>query len=164
MTRTLILTRHAKSSWGTPGQQDHDRPLNKRGRQSAEVLGGWFREQGLQPDQVLSSSSKRTRETYDGLRLKAEADFTDHLYHASADQMLRVLSRASGEVVLMLGHNPGIGAFAVELAVAPSSHPRFYDYPTGATTVLQFGIDDWQQLAWANGKVVDFVIPRELLE
>ncbi len=164
MTRTLILTRHAKSSWGTPGQQDHDRPLNNRGILSAKALGDWFHGKGLQPDQVLSSSSKRTRETYAGLRLKADADFTDHLYHASADQMLRVLSRARGKMVLMVGHNPGIGDFAAEVADAPSSHSRFYDYPTGATTVLQFDIDDWEQLAWASGKVVDFVIPRELLE
>ena len=164
MTRTLILTRHAKSSWESPATIDHDRPLNPRGQRAAKALGVWFRGKGLQPDQVLSSDSKRTRETYTGMGLETVGDFTNDLYHVTANQMLRVLSRATGEVVLMLGHNPAIGAFAAELAAEPPDHPRFFDYPTGATLVLRFDIDDWQQVAWAGGEVVDFVIPRELPE
>ena len=61
MTRTLILTRHAKSSWDDPFLNDHDRPLNKRGRKSAPVIAGWLRENGWLPDEVLSSTSARTR-------------------------------------------------------------------------------------------------------
>jgi len=164
MTRTLILTRHAKSSWENPGQADRDRPLNKRGIRSAEALGKWLRENGRQPDQVLSSASKRTRETYAGMGLEAEAEFTEDLYHVTANQMLRVLSRASGDVVLMLGHNPAIGAFAAELVSEPPDHPRFLDYPTGATLVVRFDIDNWDHVSWQGGEVVDFVIPRELPE
>jgi len=164
MTRTLILTRHAKSSWENLSQADHERPLNKRGARSAKALGVWFRDKRLKPDQVLSSDSKRTRETYAGLGLETEAEFTDDLYHASPNQMLRVLSRASGEVVMMLGHNPGMAAFAAELASEPPDHPRFFDYPTGATTVLRFDIDGWEHAAWGGGEVIDFVIPRDLMQ
>ncbi len=162
MTRTLILTRHAKSSWDSPAMGDHDRPLSKRGQRAARALGRWFHSNGYQPDQVLSSDSKRTRETYAGLGLANGADFTSELYHASASQMLRVLKRASGTVVLMLGHNPGIAGFAGQLPNRPPDHPRFFDYPTGATLVARFDIDNWQQAVWGGGDVVDFVIPREL--
>jgi len=97
MTLTLILTRHAKSSWESPAIGDHDRPLNNRGRRSAKALGDWFRSEGYQPDQVLSSDSKRTCETYEGLGLGTEPEFTNDLYHASENQMLKVLSQATGQ-------------------------------------------------------------------
>ena len=58
--RRLVLMRHAKSSWGDPGLDDHDRPLNKRGKRSAEALGDWLRAQTIVVDEALVSSSART--------------------------------------------------------------------------------------------------------
>jgi len=163
MTRTLILTRHAKSSWDSPVTDDHDRPLNERGIKSAKALGDWMRSSGWLPDQVISSTSKRTRETFAGLGLTTKAEFTDTLYHATHNQMLRVLSQATGKTVLMLGHNPGIADFAEELTATPPDHPRFHDYPTGATLVLQFDIQSWDRVSWGGGTVLDFIVPRDLL-
>jgi len=160
--KRLILMRHAKSSWEDLGQTDHDRPLNARGRRSADALGDWLRDQAYVPDEVLSSTSARTRETYERLRLAAEAKFIDALYHASADRLMAVLRRASGDTVLVLAHNPGIAWFAQEIASRPPEHPRFDDYPTGATLVAAFDIPDWDDLTRGTGQVLDFVIPREL--
>ncbi len=94
MTCTLILTRHAKSAWDTTSPSDHARPLNKRGRHSARALGRWLREKGHVPDQVISSSAQRTRETYYLMNLEAPALFTERLYHASAEIMFQVLNEA----------------------------------------------------------------------
>lgn len=162
MTRTLILMRHAKSSWDNPGQNDHARPLNPRGRRSATALGDWLRAEGWLPDEVISSSSARTRGTFAGLKLDVPAQFTDALYHADPDRMLAVLAQARGETVLMLGHNPGIAAFAARLLTAPPDHPRFADYPTCATLVARFEIANWHALRWHSGRPLAFVIPREL--
>jgi len=162
MTKTLILTRHAKSSWANPGLADHDRPLNKRGVKSARAVGKWLRKSGWHPDQSISSSSRRTRETFAEMRLADQAEFTDALYHAGAPQMRKVLQGATGQVVMMLGHNPGIGEFAEQLVSAPPGHSRFYDYPTCATLIVKFDIADWSELLWNTGEVVDFAIPREL--
>lgn len=162
MTRTLILIRHAKSSWDNPGLDDHDRPLNNRGIRSAKLLGVWLRHRGWVPDQILSSSSRRTAQTCAGLGLETPATFTNALFHASPDQMFRVLTRATGKTVLMLGHNPGIAEFAAGLADNPPDHPRFFDYPTGATTVMRFAVDNWEQAGWGTGEVVDFTVPRDL--
>lgn len=165
MTCTLILTRHAKSSWDVPAQNDHSRPLNKRGRRSARAIGNWLSEKGLNPDQVLSSSSQRTRETWDLMGLKAPlVTYTDNLYHASANGMMNSLAEAREPVVLMLGHNPGISEFASEIVKQPPNHPRFYDYPTCATTVIRFDIDRWSDIHWHSGTVEAFILPRELLE
>ncbi len=165
MTRTLVLTRHAKSSWSTAGLLDHDRPLTKRGRTAAMDVGAWLQRHGWIPDEVLSSTSKRTRETWDRMALNAPSVcFLPALYHARADQMLKVLQTARGHIVLMLGHNPGIAEFAARLAQTAPDHPRFFDYPTCATTVMTFDLADWSQLRPHLGRVASFVIPRELPE
>ncbi|MBD0864373.1 MAG: hypothetical protein GDA36_01570, partial [Rhodobacteraceae bacterium] len=85
------------------------------------------------------------------------------LYHAAPDTMRTVLCQTSGKTVMMLGHNPGIGEFAARLLAAPPAHARFCDYPTGATLVVRFDIDDWANVALQSGQVIDFVIPQELL-
>lgn len=165
MTRTLILTRHAKSSWDDPFPSDHDRPLNKRGRISAPAIGDWLRENGWRPDEVISSTATRTRETWDRMGLSAETvRFTQSLYHASPDEMLNVLSGATQETVLMLGHNPGIAAFAHRIVREAPDHPRFYDCPTCATSVIRFDLNDWADIHWHSGQVLGFAIPRELLK
>lgn len=162
MTRRLILMRHAKSSWNNRQRDDHARPLNDRGQRSAKTLGNWLRSQGYLPDRILCSSAQRTRETCAGLDLDAPTRFLDDLYHAGADRMLQILRRASEGCVLMLGHNPGIAMLAHELVADPPDHARFDDYPTGATLVVDFPADDWAEARAGTGRVVDFIVPREL--
>ena len=162
MTLQLILMRHAKSSWDDPVAADFDRPLNGRGRRSAKALGHWLRQRGWLPDRVLCSSARRTRETLDGLRLEAGAEYLDALYHAGEEEMLACLRRAGGTRVLMIGHNPGIAGFAAQIVSAPPSHPRFADYPTGATLVAGFSAENWAQANWHEANTLDFVVPRDL--
>ncbi|MEM9638502.1 MAG: histidine phosphatase family protein [Pseudomonadota bacterium] len=164
MTRTLILMRHAKSDWTHAGLRDHERPLNGRGRVSAKALGSWLRAGGHVPDEVLCSSATRTGETLQRLELPSEipVNYTSGLYHAEARMMREVLTRATGARVLMVGHNPGICDFAHRLVRSAPEHPRFEDYPTGATLVVQFDIESWREIGWHGGKPMDFVVPREL--
>ncbi|NIZ14817.1 histidine phosphatase family protein [Phaeobacter sp. HF9A] len=163
MTRTLFLTRHAKSAWNTDAPSDHARPLNTRGQRSAEALGHWLRALPIQPDQVISSSAQRTRETYDLMGLSAPATFSERLYHATPEILFDTLRNAEVPSVMLLGHNPGLMQFAHQIVKHPPAHSRFEDYPTGATLVLEFPIDDWTSLQPGTGRVLDFVVPRELL-
>lgn len=160
--KRLILMRHGKSSWDDPSRDDHDRPLNGRGKVSARVVGDWLRSNNYIPDQILSSDSRRTRETFARLNIMCDTEFLDTLYHAEPEDMLQVLRKATGTCVLMLGHNPGIGWFAQNLVVEPPPHPRFFDYPTCATLVADFDVESWDEVGTGTGKAVDFIIPREL--
>lgn len=164
MALRLILVRHAKSSWDRPALSDHDRPLNKRGRASARAIGDWLRKENLLPDQVLTSSAQRTLETCALMGMGTAPQADRSLYLAGADTLLRALHQASGQCTMLLGHNPGIGEFAERLATALPAHPRFLDYPTGATTLFDFSPDSWKDISYGSGKVKSFVIPRELLE
>ncbi|QIE46667.1 histidine phosphatase family protein [Pseudohalocynthiibacter aestuariivivens] len=164
MTRRLILIRHAKSSWDVPVQNDHARTLNDRGRRAATALGTWLRREGYVPDAILSSSSERTRETAARLGFDVPSEYTNALYHAGPRRMRAALNGATASCVLMLGHNPGIAEFADLLVDKHPNHPRFLDYPTGATLVVDFPIESWEKVELGTGHVVDFVIPRELSE
>jgi len=161
MTKRLILMRHAKSSWDHVGP-DHDRPLNSRGYKSAPSVGQWLRSNGYLPDAILSSSAKRTRETCEGLGFDTPIRFERSLYLADPETMLSELLKESAEIILMLGHNPGIAALAEMLVAKQPDHSRFFDYPTCATTIMDFEIDDWQALQYGTGQVQDFIVPREL--
>lgn len=160
---TLILMRHAKSNWDSPEQSDHDRPLNARGIWSAKALGDWMRRENLVPDQVLCSSAQRTRDTLAGLNLNdANVQYLDALYHAGPDRMAGVLAKATGRVILMIGHNPGIAEFAGMLVKETPEHMRFWDYPTGSTLVVEFAEDSWTKAATGRGKCTHFVTPPDL--
>ncbi|KPQ05961.1 MAG: phosphohistidine phosphatase SixA [Rhodobacteraceae bacterium HLUCCA12] len=166
MTKRLILTRHAKSSWDDPMTPDHDRPLNERGKAAAADLGDWLASRGYIPDEVLCSDALRTRKTWSGIApaLPPTPILTlkPALYHAGPDVMLAVLRHATGDCVMMIGHNPGIAEFAGRIVARPPLDPTFRHYPTGATLVAGFEIDDWQDLVFGSGAVRDFVVPREL--
>lgn len=163
MTRTLILTRHAKSAWDTNSPSDHARPLNKRGRKSAVALGQWLRQIDQTPEQILSSSSQRTRETQALMGFDVPTVFIERLYHASSEVILQALREAEQNRVMVVSHNPGIAAFAHAIVAFPPDHKRFDDYPTGAILIAEFDIDSWSDLSWSTGKVLDFIVPRELL-
>ena len=161
--KRLILMRHAKSSWNDPATDDHDRPLNGRGRTSARLLGNWLKARQYSPDQTLCSDARRTRETLAGLEIRCDAQFLNRLYHAGPGDLLDVLRGAKGDCVLLLGHNPGIGQLARGLVDRPPAHPRFLAYPTGATLVADIDIAAWADLGPGTACPADFVTPRDLM-
>ena len=59
--KTLLVLRHAKSSWRDPALDDHERPLNKRGQRDALQMGELVRKHRLTPDTIISSDAVRAR-------------------------------------------------------------------------------------------------------
>ncbi len=167
MSLRLILTRHAKSSWSHGGLGDHERPLNQRGRNSADAIGDWLAAKGYLPEQALISSAARTQETWARIaaRLpKAPApEILDSLYLAEPEEMLAILQQAKAGVVIMIAHNPGSARLAQGLAARAPKHADFRRYPTAATTIFDFEAEDWPALDRHRGQVEDFIIPRELI-
>jgi phosphohistidine phosphatase len=171
MPLRLILMRHAKSSWDDSLLRDIQRPLNKRGRRAATAIGKWLRKRDMVPSEVLSSTSERTRETWDRVAHELGAKgaelpqprWTEALYLASPSDMLDVLrTAATPGPVLMLGHNPGMSLFAgaiLERAPALAAYER---YPTGATALIELDIEDWARADWGTGRLVSFITPREV--
>jgi len=166
MRLILILTRHAKSDWADPGLGDHDRPLSPRGRAAAPRIGAHLARNGWVPCGVLCSTARRTRDTWTGMAGQfdgsPEPALHRALYGAAPEGILAAVRHAAGSPLMVIGHNPGIGALARLLAAAPPRHGKFGLYPTGATTVLEFAAPAWDGIAPGRGKVLDFIVPRAL--
>lgn len=165
-TLRLILTRHAKSAWNDPTATDHARVLNERGRRAAGVMGDWLLSRGDLPQEVLCSDAARTVETWEIMAPKftpaPKLVLKPALYHAPADVMLAVLRGATAPVVMMIGHNPGISDFASRILSRAPADSDFARYPTCATLVATFEAETWDQIAFGQGAVLDFMVPRRM--
>jgi phosphohistidine phosphatase len=162
MSKTLIVMRHAKSSWDNP-VEDIARSLNERGRNGAAALGNWMRTLSIIPDEILCSTAVRTQETGQLLKIETPLSLNKALYMTTSDVMMNHVQRTTGDTVLIIAHNPGIGEFAERLAITAPNNPRFFNYPSGATTVFNCDIDAWSDLKFGTATATQFITPHDLL-
>jgi phosphohistidine phosphatase len=162
-TKRLILLRHAKSSWDDPTIEDHARPLNSRGRQAADRIGRYIRDQEVILDLVLSSTALRARQTLQLLQLDSGVTVLveDALYGADAAELMAHLRRVDDAVtsVLLIGHNPGIQSLAMALSGARN---RLTSFPTAALADLRVAVSSWDGLGPETATLSSFVTPRTL--
>ncbi|MDX1395448.1 MAG: histidine phosphatase family protein [Gemmatimonadota bacterium] len=161
--KTLLVLRHAKSSWDDSSLRDHDRPLNPRGVRDAPRMGKLIASEDLVPDAIISSTARRalaTAELAAGAMPDApEIETTRDLYMASPHSYLDVLADHAGAVdrVMVVGHNPGITALVTRLT------GQLEEMPTAALAVIELDIDDWADIHGAKrGRLAGFWRPKEL--
>jgi phosphohistidine phosphatase len=169
--RTLMLMRHAKSSWDQSDLDDLERPLAPRGRETAPLVARYIKQSGWQPDLVLCSPATRVRETWDLMTpvLGGTIDCKKlrTIYPGAPSRLLETLRRAADQVatLMLIGHNPGLGRLAVSLCgsgPAKTLERMRGKFPTAALAVIQFDIDRWDQLAPGSGRLRAFVRPKDL--
>jgi phosphohistidine phosphatase len=167
---TLSLLRHAKSSWKDPSLPDHDRPLNTRGMGEAPVMGKAMTKHGLDPDLVLCSTARRTQDTLQLVLLELKTEpkviYEDRLYHGTPAEMLDLLHEVAGaEQVLLVGHNPELQSFALDLIGAGSKQLKDRleaKLPTAGLVVLRFPAGAWKDVAINSGKLELFLTPSDV--
>jgi phosphohistidine phosphatase len=174
--RKLVLLRHAKSAW--PDVPDHERPLARRGQRDAPVMGRWLRTAGHIPDQVLCSTARRARETWQLAQARLSAappvSLDEGVYQGSATQLLDLIRRTPPAVgtLLLVGHDPAIQELALTLAATTltarpgAAPPDALDrmrvkFPTAAIAIIEFS-GNWDQLGPRAARLTRFVIPRDL--
>lgn len=162
--KTLLVLRHAKSSWDQPGLDDHDRPLNARGEADAPRMGQLVRDEDLMPDLVISSDAVRARLTAEAMAAAAGYEGTiqldPRLYHAGAAAILAVLASDVDEDedrVMIVGHNPGLEELVTKL-IGEST-----EMPTAALAQIALPIDRWSELsARTRGTLDGYWCPKDL--
>jgi phosphohistidine phosphatase len=161
--KTLLLLRHAKSSWSDPNLSDHDRPLKERGIKAARRMGELARQYGLQPQIVLSSDAVRTRETVreflDASHLRPNVEYLGSLYHCTTDEFVQALQQVDPTIqtVMIVGHNPGMESWLQELTGVTDL------MPTAALAQIEIDATAWSQVASnTGGRLVNLWKPKEL--
>jgi phosphohistidine phosphatase len=177
--RRLLLLRHAKTEHDAPSGRDQDRRLDERGRLDAAAIGTWVGKHPPLPDAVLVSTAVRARQTWeiardamkDAAREQApqpHVEWLDEIYGAETAQLLRIVRMAAATDparLMLVGHNPGMHELALMLAGDGDAAARKSledNLPTAGLAILDFAIDDWNEVAFRRGKLVRFTSPKLL--
>jgi phosphohistidine phosphatase len=173
--RRLMLLRHAKTENDAPSGRDQDRRLDKRGRNNAAEIGGWIGRNPPFPDSVLVSPAVRALQTWE-IAWEAmkdqvpqpQVELVPDLYGADPSQLLQSVREASAadpRRLMLVGHNPGMHELALALAGSGDAAARkalAENLPTSGLAVFDFAVNDWQDVAFRRGRLVQFVSPKLL--
>ncbi|SFI22307.1 MULTISPECIES: SixA phosphatase family protein [Microbacterium] len=154
---TLVLVRHAKSDWGRPDLDDHDRPLNDRGRADAPRMARRLAATGIRLDTILASTALRAHTTAQVFAAQFGAPLrTDpELYGAPASVLLQTAAAAQADAVMVVAHDPGMTVLAERLSGGGIGH-----MPTCAVAVFTWETDDWDVVTATDPDAWEFDSPR----
>jgi phosphohistidine phosphatase len=145
--KTLILLRHAKSSWESDARSDHDRPLAARGRRDAPRMGKRLKRRSIDIDLMLTSSATRAFQTTELVAAELSVDAVEirrELYLASPGDMLALVQEQGAAIytLMLVAHNPGMTEFA-NLLCPDLALPNL---PTAGIVALQYDTDRWNDV------------------
>lgn len=159
--RTLLVMRHAQAG-GQPGVADEQRPLTRAGHADAASAGRWLLSEGLIPGQVLCSTARRTRQTWQQVSGalgtvagQLNVSFEQRVYQAGAEELLDLVRECPGgvNVLLLIGHNPAVHRLASGL-----TERRDLSFPAGALAVAALP-GSWADAAPGAGTLLTFWRP-----
>tara|TARA_A200000113_G_scaffold199103_1_gene191577 strand:- start:2535 stop:3017 length:483 start_codon:yes stop_codon:yes gene_type:complete len=158
--KNLFLLRHAKSSWDDFTLKDFNRPLSTRGIQDAELMGNYFKSKRMGLDLILSSPSKRTKETLEHFFNKTSQNiiFNETIYHSSEQNIYSVIKDVEKNIssLMIVGHNPSMHEF-----VESFSGQFIEKFSTCGLASFEFD-DEWINVCENLGTLTELKIPSEL--
>ena len=161
--KKLLLLRHAKSSWDDASIPDHDRPLNRRGRQNAMEIGKYLKERKIIPEQIISSTANRAHETAklvalnSGYRNRVKTSIS--LYEASFKDYVLLIQNIDDayKIILIIGHNPILESILEKVT------GELHVMKTCSLANIDLPLDNWKTFdVGVKGTLVDLVKAREL--
>lgn len=159
--KTLLLLRHAKSSWQDSTLADFDRPLNSRGLETAPQIGSKIFSRKIEPDEILSSPAKRAVQTAilvrETAQLAAKIQYEEKIYEASPLTLLYLLAEQNeeNESILLIGHNPGLERLT-EILTGEATQMK-----TATLVKINLKIEKWSEILPNCGKLDFVLLPRE---
>ena len=164
--KTLLLIRHAKSSWEDEGLSDFDRPLNDRGKRDAPMMAERLHERGIRIDAFISSPAKRARKTCEQFikqykKNENEILFKTELYMASENAFTDVIEKLDDkfDTVAIFSHNPGITEFANSMTDA-----RIDNIPTSGIFAVNIDAKKWNKFRESKKKFLFFDYPKAVVQ
>ena len=162
--KTLLLIRHAKSSWNNVILPDFERPLNERGKYDAPLMAKRIKEKKIEIDAFASSPAKRAKKTaaifMDEFNAKEKKlIFIPSLYEATSEKFYDAIENLKDkyDTVALFAHNPGITDFINSLECSP-----VYNMPTCGVYAVKIKIKNWKEFRKANKEFLFFDYPKSV--
>ncbi len=162
--KTLLLARHAKSSWKDQTLADCDRPLNNRGRRDAPRMGKRLANRQVQPDLVVSSPALRAMSTAKAITAEIGYPAKDivveeRVYHGGIAGLLTAIRELddAASCAMLFGHNPELTDLVNQLARC-----NIANVPTCGIAHIQFTATSWRDIGEVGGHLVDFDYPKKI--
>lgn len=161
--KTVLFLRHGKSDWDAPFDHDHERPLAKRGRKAAKLVGRYLTHVGKAPDAIVTSTALRARDT---VAIASEEGSwgapireSQALYNASPEHLLKVIQAEPHETerLMLVGHEPAWSE-TIGLLVGQGN----IRFPTAALACIQFEVSDWSLVRFGDGALLWLLPPKAL--
>jgi phosphohistidine phosphatase len=160
--KSLLLVRHAKSSWESNVLSDFERPLNERGKKEALEMAKRLTKDKISIDHFVSSPAKRAKKTAKFFikeygRDESEILFIPELYHAAVKTFIKIVAGLSDQytAVAIFSHNPGITEFVNTLTPV-----QIDNMPTCAVFAVKANINSWNEFAEATKELYFFNYPK----
>lgn len=162
--KTIYFVRHAKSSWDDVSLDDHDRPLNGRGRRDAPMMARRLLGIDVVPDGLLCSTARRARETAAAFAevlniATSEQRYEAALYHAwspTIEQQIRALPD-HWDTILLFGHNPGY----TDLANRLQNEHHIGNLPTCGIVGARSQVETWADFSLAEARRIAYLYPKQ---
>ena len=162
--KTLIIVRHAKSSWEHTHLADHDRPLLEVGKKRTRLIISRLQDLNIQPDLIISSSAKRALETaqylakglsYSKDKIKSSSNY----YTASHTELMNEFYDMPDDfnTVMLVGHNPTLTYLCNQFLNDPIEN-----LPTSAVVIMRFDTETWDQLPHLQAREELVITPKDL--
>ena len=161
--KRLYIIRHAKSSWKKQDLADFDRPLNKRGKHDAPLMGTQLLKINVCPDLVITSPAKRALTTAETIAEKINYPRKKiieniQLYLADVPELLDVVRNFDESVknAVLVGHNPGVTDFSNFL-----TDDDIENVPTCGVICVDLLVDQWEHADKDLGTLIFFDYPKK---
>ncbi len=161
--KTLLLVRHAKSSWKDQSLPDQQRPLNKRGHASALDMGQRLSQRHIEIERIISSPALRALTTArylaDAIGFDQDEILVDsELYFSGVQSMLTLVQHCDAEIntLMLVGHNPDMTSFSNYLSGYHTSN-----MPTCAISTIEFD-REWKNISRSSGTLLDYDYPKKM--
>ena len=161
--KTIILFRHGKSDWNAHFEVDYDRPINKRGINSARKMGKYLTDRKEIPELLISSTALRARETIELAaqygNWKSECIFEPRIYGGSPNVLIEIIKNIDEKFnsICLIGHEPNFSSF-----ITLSCNEKHHRFPTASMAKIVYNENNWKDVMFGSGKLEWIKRPKEL--
>ena len=159
--KNLFVIRHSKAKLYREGQEDHDRTLNKIGKEDAKITGNWLNNLGINIDIIYSSSSLRAKATTtiltEHLDSKPKVIIDNNLYLADENYLFQYIKQIDEEfeAIALVGHEPGLKRL-INLLTGSFASGLENKFSTSAAAVIVLNIPFWSSINEREGTLFKY--------